>query len=296
MVRIREILCPSDFSEASRHALAHAAVIARWFEARVTGLHVMPTPIAAPPPMLAALAEATPVVWSYQTAEEELRGWLMPATNAGLRTRWLVSEGNVVHAILEQARSGGADLIVMGTHGLSGFERFLLGSVTEKVLRKAPCPVLTVPPTAETAARVPYTRLLCPVDFSESSLAALQMALSFAKEADAALTILHVFDWPADEDRIVERFDAAEFRRVVEADAQQHLASLVDDEARTWCKPSTAVASGKPYRRILEAAAHDTDLIVMGVHGRNPLNRALFGSTTNQVVRHAACPVLTVRG
>ena len=105
------------------------------------------------------------------------------------------------------------DLIVLGTHGLSGVDRAMLGSVTEKVLRKASCPVLTVPPAVETAAKVPYKRLLCPVDFSESSLNALRHALSLAEEADASLTILHVFDWPRDGNLLVERFDTQEFRR-----------------------------------------------------------------------------------
>jgi nucleotide-binding universal stress UspA family protein len=155
---------------------------------------------------------------------------------------------------------------------------------------------MTVPPAVETAAKVPYTRLLCPVDFSESSLAALRFAFSLAREADAQLTILHVFDWPPDDDLLVERFDVPEFRRVVEEQARGRLQALVTDDERVWCKPSTKVAYGKPYREILDVAEKEqTDLIVIGVRGRNPLDLTLFGSTTNHVVRRASCPVLTLR-
>lgn len=298
MVEIHEILCPTDFSDASRHALEHAVVIAKWYGSRITALHVLHVPLFPQPPILAAAFadETRPALSNYQEGEEELRVWLEPAHHAGIKTEVLVDEGDTARKILEHARSRPADLIVMGTHGLGGFERFMLGSVTEKVLRKATCPVMTVPPAVETTAKVPYTRLLCPVDFSESSLAALRFAFSLAKETDAELTILHVFDWPPDDDLLVERFDAPEFRRVVEEQARSRLFALVTDDVRVWCKPSTKVAYGKPYREILDVAEKEqTDLIVIGVRGRNPLDLTLFGSTTNHVVRRASCPVLTLR-
>lgn len=300
MVEIREILCPTDFSEASRHALDHAMVIAKWYGSRITALHVIHVPLVPEPPpsvLVAGVAGATTTVTStFQLCEEDVRAWIEPARRAGIRTDVWVDEGNTAGRILEQALSRRTDLIVLGTHGLSGVDRAMLGSVTEKVLRKASCPVLTVPPAVETAAEVPYRRLLCPVDFSESSLNALRHALSLAEEADASLTILHVFDWPRDGNLLVERFDTQEFRRVVEDDARERLAGLVSDEARQWCNPSTTVAYGKPYREILELAAKEAiDLIVMGVRGRNPLDLTLFGSTTNHVVRRASCPVLTLR-
>src|SRR5262249_49240582 len=103
--------------------------------------------------------------------------------------------GGPVTEILAQAADMSADLLVLGTHGRSGFERLFLGSVTEKVLRKASCPVLTVPPglpDAVPASPIRYACILCPVDFSESSLRALEYALSLAQETDARLAVLHV--------------------------------------------------------------------------------------------------------
>jgi nucleotide-binding universal stress UspA family protein len=297
MIEIRRILCPIDFSEASRHALEHAVVLAKWYESRITALHIIHAPLFPQPPILVAgFAEATaPAVPNHTALEEELEAWLDPAHRVGIKTDAIVDDGNATARILEHASSSPADLIVMGTHGLSGFERFMLGSVAEKVLRKAMCPVMTVPPATVTTARVPYTRLLCPVDFSESSLAALHFAYSLAEEADANLTILHVVDWP-DDGLLTQRFDEPEFRRRVEEEARSRLEALVTDDVRRWCKPSTKVGYGKPYREVLQAAQGEgTDLIVIGVRGRNALDLTVFGSTTNQVVRCAPCPVLTMK-
>jgi nucleotide-binding universal stress UspA family protein len=297
MIDIRRILCPIDFSEASRHALEHAVVLAKWYESRITALHVVHVPLLQQPPIfVAGFAEATPPSVPNRNARaEELEAWLEPARRVGIKADAIVDDGNATARILEHAGSSQADLIAMGTHGLSGFERFMLGSVAEKVLRKASCHVLTVPPAAVTKARVPYSRLLCPVDFSESSVAALRFASSLAEEADANLTILHVVDWPED-GLLTQRSHEPEFRRRVEEDARSRLEALVTDDVRVWCKPSTKVVHGKPYREILQTAeVEETDVIVIGVRGRNALDLTVFGSTTNQVVRRAPCPVLTMK-
>ena len=115
----------------------------------------------------------------------------------GVPMEAVVREGSTAAEILDQAASMKADLLVIGTHGRSGFERLLLGSVTERLLRKASCPVMTVPrrlPDAVPAGPVLYKQILCPVDFSESSLQALRYAISMAQEADGHLTVLHVVE------------------------------------------------------------------------------------------------------
>jgi nucleotide-binding universal stress UspA family protein len=296
-VGIQRIMCPIDFSDTSRGALKHALAIAKWYESSITALHVIDLPILPEPPILfAEPGIETPTSERRQLLLEKLRGWLEPADRAGVKTEAIVDEGQPATRILDRASTLGTDLIVIGTHGLSGFERFVVGSVAEKVLRKAACPVMTVPPAAVSDAKVPYARLLCPVDFSEPSLEALRFAFSLAQESDARLTILHVFDWPADDELIVEQFEAPEFKALVESRARVRLEGLVSPEVRVWCRPETKVGYGKPYRHILATAeAEGTDLIVMGVRGRNALDLALLGSTTNHVVRRAPCPVLTLR-
>jgi nucleotide-binding universal stress UspA family protein len=297
-VEIRRILCPVDFSEASRHALEHALVLAKWYEAPITALHVIYAPRFQPPIFVAGFADSgAPVPPDYKEREKDLQAWLEPARQLGVEIEAVVEPGLAASRILEYAPLRQADLIVMGTHGLSGFERFMLGSVAEKVIRKAACPVLTVPPAAMTRATVPYTRVLCPVDFSDSSLAALRFASSLAEEADANLQILHVIDWPDDDGLLLEGFDSPELRGRLEGEARGRLEALITDDIRMWCKPSTKVAHGKPYREILQTAQDEgADLIVVGVRGRTPVDLMVFGSTTNQVVRRASCPVLTLRG
>jgi nucleotide-binding universal stress UspA family protein len=194
------------------------------------------------------------------------------------------------------AQSLSADLIVIGTHGRSGFERLVLGSVAEKVLRKAKCPVMTVPPPAAATSKLSFAHLLCPVDFSDSSIAALRFSFSLARESHARLTLLHLFEWPSDEASARRVLETSEYHRQWEDETRQELEALIPDDVRNWCTPEPKLAFGKAYQQILSlGTAEDVDLIVMGVQGRNALDLMLFGSTTNQVVRQAACPVLTLR-
>jgi nucleotide-binding universal stress UspA family protein len=141
-------------------------------------------------------------------------------------------------------------------------------------------------------------RLVCAVDFSAPSLTALDYAVSIAREGDAHLTLVHVLDWPpGDTKALVEIAPGAFlFRRSLEEEAKNRLRVLKRNAGTDYCDIAYAVAYGRPHERIVEiASAERADLIVIGVHGRNALGLALFGSTTNQVIRHAACPVLTLR-
>jgi nucleotide-binding universal stress UspA family protein len=299
MQHISRLLCPVDFSEPSRHAAEHAIVVAGFYGARITALHVH-SPVFLPVPGLALASPAVDPVLdaaTRQQIEQDVRALFTPAEAAGVPVDVRVEVGVAIDRILECARGIDADLIVLGTHGAGGFQHLVLGSVTEKVLRKASCPVLTVPPRAQTTSALPFKRLLCPVDFSEPSKAALETALSIAQEADADLVILHVVEWPGpDEPHVFPPFDVPEYRVYRERDATGQIEALVPEDARNWCRPSIRVGHGKAYREILGAAAESSaDLIVMGVHGRNALDVALFGSTTNQVVRRATCPVMTIR-
>ena len=299
MREINRILCPIDLSDASRHAIEHAVMLARWYDAAITALHVH-NPVGFPVPGLVAegYGDPLPVVDAdIRQLRDEVAACFDAANVGDVDVNVVVESGLPTTWILERAAALPADLIVIGTHGVGGFQHLVLGSVAEKVLRKATCPVLTVPPRARATSRLPFKRLLCPVDFSESSLAALEAALSLAEEGDSELTILHVLEWPVDDDVLATRpFSVPEYRRERERDAVAKLQGLVPDAVRAWCRPDTRLAHGKPYREILGVATEDSsDLIVMGVHGRNALDLMLFGSTTNQVVRRATCPVLTLR-
>jgi nucleotide-binding universal stress UspA family protein len=211
-----------------------------------------------------------------------------------------VIEGGPARTIVERASTLPADLVVLGTHGRGGFERLVLGSVTERVLRHAPCPVLTVPPRAPDAIPawpILYKRILCAVDFSPSSSKALSYAASLAMEADAHLSLLHVVETPvpALEPVLTSGSGLGPLEQELRASALRRLRGSLGDDTRTYCDVHEAVTTGKPYREILRYAEQETvDVIVMGVHG-GVAGALAFGSTTNNVVRAAPCAVLTLR-
>jgi nucleotide-binding universal stress UspA family protein len=299
---INHILCPIDFSDASAHAAEQAVAIARWSGATVTALHVE-QPLFVPAPALSAPGDRVGGPRSSGVSEQARR-FMAPAAIARVSTTVWVDVGDPVAIILESAMRLPADLIVMGTHGASGFQHLILGSVAEKVLRRAACPVLTVPPRAQTTSALPFRRILCGVDFSEWSAHALEFAGTLARQSGASLEVLHVIEWPWDEAvppelpelPPAEAHALAEARRYLEVSASKRLETLVADEVPGGCEVVMRTPYGKPYAAILRTAVEShVDLIVLGVHGRRPIDIALFGSTTNHVVRRATCPVLTLR-
>ena len=161
-----------------------------------------------------------------------------------------------------------------------------------------------MPPHAQSTSTLPFRRLICAVDFSDSSLRAVDLAGSLAKESNALLTLLHVVEWPWHEPPAPEwrelppeqSIALREFRRYTETSATERLKTLISEAAPERHETATCVVHGKSYVEILRVAAEErADLIVMGVRGRNAADMMIFGSTTNQVVRHATCPVVTLR-
>ena len=238
---LAHILCPVDFSEVSAHALEQATVVAGWYHAKITVLYVYT-------PALPTVSESFGVSMpadrvepaKIQRLQETARSFAGPAIEAKREVDVIVDIGHPAQQILARASALGADMIVMGTHGASGFQHFMLGSVTEKVLRKASCPVLTMPPRAHAPASLPFTRILCPIDFSNPSLSALEWTWSLAQESQAAVTLLHVIEWPWEEPPAphLEELPAheaqklAEFRRELETTSLAKLESLVPLDRR----------------------------------------------------------------
>jgi nucleotide-binding universal stress UspA family protein len=306
MIEIRRILCPVDLSDYSRRALDHAVAIARWYGSSITALHVFapiptapfaPGPVAFEPTVLTAADRDQLLAQTKTFAERE--------TAPGVSIDAIIREGDAAAEILACASSLKPDLLIMGTHGRSGFERLVLGSVTEKVLRKASAPVLTVPRAVPDAVPIQpglFREILCPVDFSDSSMHALQYAMSIAQEADAHLAVVHVvaheIENAADvgDFGAVENLSIAEFRKQRDATLRRRLADAVPETVAAYCRVETMLTHGKPWREILKtASSRRSDLIVMGIQGRGAVDLMFFGSTTQQVVRQAACPVLTLR-
>jgi nucleotide-binding universal stress UspA family protein len=209
-----------------------------------------------------------------------------------------VEQCATVHeAIRAFASCAGADLLVMGSHGRSGFTRMLLGSVAERVIRQAPCPTMVVPARAHDVvadAPVRFRTILCPVDFSDNSLLAAEYAVSLAEESDAQLRLLPVVAMPPGLDAL--ELTLKDLRVEVEADRLRRLDELIPAEATSYCTVQSAVRSGAVHQQILAAADEQaSDLIVLGAHGRGAVDAAFFGSNAARVARGASCPVLIVR-
>jgi len=297
MIEIRRVLCPIDFSEISRHALHHAIAVAGWYDSSLTVLHVIAN----------LRTMDTPGVPLTEIERERLiaemrcfAGQIPPEVRATLLVR---EASDIRRQILAEAQVLMSDLLVIGSHGRSGFERLLLGSVTENVVRKSPCPVMVVPPRAQDAAGAGLIhggrpRILCAVDFSDASLGALEYAISLAEEADADLSLFHSIEVPPE---LLEHipvpadFDVDQCHAAARAACLHRLRELIPPPVRTYCQVDTVVAEGAAYRQVLRMAAEQkTDLIVMGVHGRGAVDVLVFGSNTARVIRAATCPVLIV--
>ena len=306
MIQIERILCPIDFSDCSRHALDHAVAMARWYGSAITLLHVYSVvPVAAyepgtpmPPSVALTPADREALLASMKRFAEEEAGSDRPI-------QCETCEGTAAIEILDRAKTMPSDLIVMGTHGRTGFERLMLGSVTEKVLRKAACPVLSVPRLVRDAVPAPpvlFKDILCAIDFSDCSIHALKYAMSLAQEAAARLTVVHVIELLPElspgTDEAVQAWPrhVAEYLAEVEHDRRERLRAAVPESVRAYCAVENVLANGTPHRAIVRVAAEQhSDLIVIGIHGRGATDLLFFGSTAQHVVRQATCPVLTLR-
>lgn len=295
MLEIKLILCPIDFSEFSVRAYRHALSLAKHYRAKLVAQHIVELsryPYAdygACEGDYAAFAQAL-----RKGGEEQLREFMKNHTYDEVRPDFAVHQGSAPDCILTFAQERKADLIVMGTHGRRGYDRLVLGSVTNRVIRKTPCPVLAIcNPSHDSAETIEDThdhhlnRILFCTDFSENSELALNYAISATEEYDAELTLLHVVE---------ESQNQAESEEAI-AKASEQLDKLIPRERSKTLKTKmkTAVRMGKPYQQIIQLASEaKIDMVAMGVRGRGALDLAVFGSTTYRVLQLGPCPVLAI--
>ncbi len=213
----------------------------------------------------------------------------------GLPHETITERGPSLWGVLENTiKATAADLIVLGTHGRTGAQKFLLGSVAEEVFRRSPIPVLTIGPRArrEVHNGGRFRRILFATDFSSQSAAATPYALSLAQENQAHLFLVHVV-------RLRGRDGDDQLYEFSVAEAMHHLYAVVPKDVELPCPPEVSVEHGNPGKRIVEVAEErNADLIVLGVRdaaGHLGAATHLERNTAHNVVARAACPVLTVR-
>ena len=287
MISITKILCPVDFFPASDAAVKHAVGLAANYDARVHLLHVI-TPLL--PTAYEYAIDTTDIMGSLEkSATEELNKLAAQAKEAGVHADIEIRIGDVYEEIKQTIEEERPELLVMGTHGRRGVERWFMGSTTEKMLRHSPVPMLTISGMGEKVTAAPsFRRILVTTDFSDGTADALAYAFSVAQENDARITVMHVIhDAAADV--------SGKYRDSLIQGVEKQLADLVPPEARNWCDVVTYVETGVPYRIILRTLEDErVDLLVMNIHGKGMLDRALLGSTAERVVRAASCPVMLI--
>jgi nucleotide-binding universal stress UspA family protein len=290
MLNVQHILFPTDFSHGAQQAFPHAVSFASEHDA---ALHILNVAAEAPP---------DPEASDFPMPLDILVEWLDSATTGtdaealldGLSiTQTQVEAPSASDRIVAYAEDTDIDLIAMGTHGRRGLQRMLFGSVTEAVVRTAPCPVLTVRSKPTQPPNAALGRILVPVDFSEGATVAVRHARELAQHYGATIDLLHVVRevvYPS-----AYGFEPAAFSMDELLDrAQERLGELARTEggdARILAKAT----AGPPSRSILDYVKnHTIDLVVLATHGRSGLDRFLVGSVAERVLRRAPTPVLVV--
>jgi nucleotide-binding universal stress UspA family protein len=298
MIDIKRILVPVDFSEPSKKAVNYGLSLALQFEARLVLTHIVPTNVG--------------MVYTFPTesfafekdqaafAKSMLPSLVPEAYRDRIDLETIVKVGVVLDELLAIVKDDKIDMVVMGTHGRNAVERFFLGSLTERMLRKLPVPILTVShldPAIEPpiAGPVPLAKILYATDLSDTADVGLKLAIELARGAGAGLTVLHVLKtletvyWGA------EGFYLADELDMIRKNTFDRLEHSI---AEPWCEGVNVrpmMVEGDPFREILRVAEEEKiDLIVLNLQGKGRLERALLGSTAERVIRSAHVPVLSI--
>jgi nucleotide-binding universal stress UspA family protein len=279
------IVFATDFLKPAQRAFAYAIALANALSMRLVILHVIKGMADAESPRGSDSRYMNPL---KTAALLEVGRLARLAQDAGVRAEPLVQIGDPANCVMDLLPARQARLIVMGTHGRTGWDRLQLGSIAESVIRKAPCPVMTVRGViagelTRSHRHVRMTRLLVATDFSATAQAAVRYAAGLARYLEAALLVLHVVDQSAGGSEASRASQARRLRRTV--------STLIEKTVTA----EEACVVGVPIEVILDQAAKwQADVIAIGTQGRRGLHRLVLGSLAEQVVRRAGCPVVTL--
>jgi nucleotide-binding universal stress UspA family protein len=294
---IENILFPTDFSEAAGRALPHALTMAGKFDSRITALHVR---------VLFADDPNRPEYHFFdegryaEYVEDQLEGILNELQPIHRVSTAVVRDISPAGGILNYLEEHSVDLAVIGTHGRSALGRFFLGTVAEKVVRHARCPVLTVAHHRQDYRGSPsYRKILVPFDFSKYSLEAVRQAEVLARTYEAELLVLYVIDQQVHPGFLeFLKIRSSEDLSSLSVNARKALDEVFDKHGLKGLNLYVETNSGEVTASeaiVGFARENRVDLIVMGTHGLTGLEHVLLGSTTERVVRMASCPVLTAK-
>jgi nucleotide-binding universal stress UspA family protein len=287
----KTILCAIDFSDFTDTILSYSVELCKKYDAKLFLVHVT-TDLKT----LLEHNETTLDVEALQksnirNAQEFLEN---SAKGLAVENEIVIRQGTPADAISRFASEQKADMVITATHGNSGFKRFLLGSVTEKLMKTLHCPLLILPMhgndvRSPAGFEMKLKKILVGCDFSPDSKLAVDYGLNLAQEFQAELYLLHVVKPSLYKDER-EEFD----KLCIQLDGQ--LNDMVPEACRDWCMAKTTLLEGEPYMELTNYAnEHDIDLVVLGIRGHTLFEKLLVGSTTDRLIRHALFPVLVVR-
>jgi len=278
----KRVLVPVDFTPTSTVALAAARQLTSGYGAEMLALFA---DTFVPPIAYADI----PIGWYDENLDEmknaasaRLVTYLREHVGDAARWEARVVTDTPVHAILRTVKEWNADAVVMGTHGWSGWRRALLGSVAESVLHELEIPILTIrhrtEAPAETHARM--KRFLCPVNYSDVARDAIVVAGSLAESFDGEIYVVHVVE--------------ANRHEPHEGDLDA-LREWIPHDIRHRCLYKELVIRGNAAETVIDLANKlDTDMIVVGAQHRRFVDTTVIGTTTERILRHSSCPVMTV--
>lgn len=315
MIDIKMILCPIDLSEPSMRSLGYSQAVAARYDAMLTVIHVLENPYLDIPGGDTGVFSFGEVLELYrEEREEEILDFLKRKDAPAVKTDIVFREGVTYEKITDLAREIKADMIIMSSCTGEPHDP-LAGHITERVVRSAPCPVLSVKTNgdSERCKKIEHLHdlmdtdplakrtILLPTDFSETSILAANYAISLAKEYKAEIIVLHVMERAAEITSIMGNEMPAygailTYYEDILKSAKNRVKDICSMAEEHGIKAYDRVISGNPRYEIIDMARSESiDLIVIGTHGRRGLSRLIQGSVAEAVVRHGPCSVLSVK-
>ena len=294
MTTIQRILYATDLASVSEPAWHEAKQLGRLFNAEILLVHALPFVVLPadgyfPPHMYDELVES-----ARREAEARFDRLLGSVVGSGLKLRIRLEDGVPAERILAVAREERVDVVIAGTHGRTGLQRAILGSVADRLVRQAPCPVITVPPTLGDKPGGKIRRICYATDFSPTARAAWPWVVSIARAADAEVYLVHVTLSPVP-DRHLPAETLGRLAQMLHEQGRATVERFLEQSPFPGGRISVHVSHGDPGEQIVhQAQAHSADLVVMGTHGWSGVVRWMLGSVAHHVIQTAPCPVLTV--
>lgn len=322
-IKPKKIMCAIDFSDVTELILTYGRSLASEFGSTLCLCHIVSGTL-----MVSSLGHS---YFAYDDIESDRIQYARDRLEEIARTLDITCEimvtcGHSADGINETARKNKIDLVIAATSGGSGLKRFLVGSVTDRLVKIIDCPLLVLHapengPVLPMPAGIKLDRILVGCDFSPDSTLAFNYALSLAQEFQTQLYLAHVI-------RPMDQIDltASDYLKIQGGDymgwtrsdylalqkkaknegtkekssflshLERQLIDMVPEECQNWCTPVTILLEGQPYTELIQYAREkQVDMMVLGVHGHGLLEQFLVGSTTDRIIGRAPCPVLVVR-